>query len=180
MQACPVQPQWRRPFPDRLLAAIRLDATVFEEVEHDREAMAQAVAVVFLSSLAQGLGGIQAPSVATLLIAPMRPQAGVTHIECPPHPISHREFLRELGSHAIRLTLPPGASLQAMHGDAEPRVGTMSPLSVRVAAWRDPSFRRSLEQFRTLGPRSERSSSELEPLAAALTRTLTSYRQGSA
>jgi hypothetical protein len=67
MQACPVQPQWKRPFPDRLLAALRLDATVFEEVERDQEAIAQAAAVIFLSSLAQGLGAIDAPSIPALL-----------------------------------------------------------------------------------------------------------------
>jgi len=67
MQACPVQPQWRRPFPDRLLAAIRLDATVFEEVEHDQEALGQAFWVIVLASLAQGLGGLQASSIPALI-----------------------------------------------------------------------------------------------------------------
>lgn len=67
MQACPVQPQWRRPFPDRLIAAIRLDATVFDEVEHDPDAIGQAFWVIVLASLAQGLGGLQAPSIPALL-----------------------------------------------------------------------------------------------------------------
>lgn len=67
MQACPVQPQWRRPFPDRLLAVLRLDATVFEEVEHDEEAIGQAAAVIFLASLAQGLGAVDAPSIPALI-----------------------------------------------------------------------------------------------------------------
>ena len=67
MQACPVQPQWKRPFPDRLVAALRLDATVFEEVEHDEQAIGQAVAVIFLASFAQGLGAIEAPSIVALL-----------------------------------------------------------------------------------------------------------------
>jgi hypothetical protein len=67
MQACPVQPQWRRPFPDRLVAVLRLDTTVFEEVEHDHEATAQAAAVIALASLAQGLGGLVAPSIPALI-----------------------------------------------------------------------------------------------------------------
>lgn len=67
MQACPVQPQWKRSFPDRLVSAIRLDVTVFDEVEHDRDAIGQAFWVVVLGSLAQGLGGLQAPSIPALL-----------------------------------------------------------------------------------------------------------------
>lgn len=69
MQACPVQPQWRRPFPDRLIAAIRLDATVFEEVEHDEQAIGQAFWVIVLAALAQGMGAIEAPSIPALLVA---------------------------------------------------------------------------------------------------------------
>ena len=67
MQTCPVPPQWKRPFPDRVVAAMRLDATVFEEVEHDEEAMGQAFWVIVLSALAQGLGAIQAPSIPSLV-----------------------------------------------------------------------------------------------------------------
>jgi hypothetical protein len=67
MQACSVPPQWRRPFADRLVGALRLDRTVFEEVEHDHDAMGQAASVIFLASLAQGLGGVAAPSIPALL-----------------------------------------------------------------------------------------------------------------
>ena len=67
MQSCPVQPQFRRPFADRVVAAIRLDATVYEEVEHDEEAMGQAFWVVVLAALAQGIGALQAPSVPALV-----------------------------------------------------------------------------------------------------------------
>jgi hypothetical protein len=67
MQACPVQPQWKRPFADRLVAAIRLDATVYDEVENDPEAIGQAFWVVVLASFAQGLGAIDAPSIPALL-----------------------------------------------------------------------------------------------------------------
>jgi hypothetical protein len=50
-----------------VVAAIRLDATVYEEVEHDEEAMGQAFWVVVLAALAQGLGAIQAPSIPALI-----------------------------------------------------------------------------------------------------------------
>src|SRR5262249_52774654 len=61
--ACPVQPQWRRPFADRLLAVLRLDTTVFEEVEHDRDATVQAGAGVRLAAPAPGAGGLPGASV---------------------------------------------------------------------------------------------------------------------
>ncbi|MBI2089215.1 MAG: hypothetical protein HYT78_10790, partial [Deltaproteobacteria bacterium] len=41
---------------DRLLRAAKLDVTVYEEVEADREAMGQAMGVVVLSSVAAGIG----------------------------------------------------------------------------------------------------------------------------
>jgi len=44
-----------RTFGERLLGALKLDATVFEEVEHDPGALGQAATVVFLASVAQAL-----------------------------------------------------------------------------------------------------------------------------
>ena len=46
----------RRSFGERLWGAIRLDATVYEEVEHTPDAMSQAVAVVALAAVAQTVG----------------------------------------------------------------------------------------------------------------------------
>jgi hypothetical protein len=66
VQSCPVPPQWSRPFPDRLVGALRLDATVFEEVERDEEALGQAAGVIALASLAQALGGVDATSTTQL------------------------------------------------------------------------------------------------------------------
>ena len=43
-------------FVDRMLGAARLDPSAYEEIEHDRSAMPQAIAVVVLSSLASGFG----------------------------------------------------------------------------------------------------------------------------
>jgi hypothetical protein len=67
VQACPVQPRWTRPFPDRLLAVLRFDPSLFQEVERDHDAIGQAVAVVVLAALAQGLGGLQPPSIPALI-----------------------------------------------------------------------------------------------------------------
>lgn len=47
----------RRSFGERLLGALRLDASVFEEVEHDPEALGQAAGVVALAAVANAVGG---------------------------------------------------------------------------------------------------------------------------
>jgi hypothetical protein len=45
-----------RSFGERFVGALKLDAHVYEEVEHDGSALGQAAAVVALAALAQGLG----------------------------------------------------------------------------------------------------------------------------
>ncbi len=45
-------------FQDRIIRAAKLDANLYEEVEADKGAMRQAMAVVVLSSLAAGIGAI--------------------------------------------------------------------------------------------------------------------------
>jgi hypothetical protein len=44
-------------FIDRILRAAKLDVHLYEEVEADKSAMGQAMAIVVLSSLAAGIGG---------------------------------------------------------------------------------------------------------------------------
>jgi len=63
MTATPIN--GRNSFLQRLVGAAALDAAVYEEVEADRGALAQAFAVVVLSSLAAGIGaaGLWEPSV---------------------------------------------------------------------------------------------------------------------
>jgi hypothetical protein len=51
------------PFVARVVRAIRLDTTLFEEVEADRGATLQALAVVVLSSLAAALVAISTPAM---------------------------------------------------------------------------------------------------------------------
>jgi len=48
----------RRSFSQRLRAALQLDATVYEEVEHDPEALGQAAAIVAFAALAAAIGAI--------------------------------------------------------------------------------------------------------------------------
>jgi hypothetical protein len=48
-------PRAKRTFAARLAGALRLDATVYEEVEHDPTAMTQAAGVILLAGIAQGL-----------------------------------------------------------------------------------------------------------------------------
>lgn len=43
-------------FKDRIIRAMRLDVTLYEEVEADKEAIKQAMGVVILSSVAAGIG----------------------------------------------------------------------------------------------------------------------------
>ena len=45
-------------FKDRILGAAKLDAALYEEVEADKSAMPQAMAVVVISSVAAGIGSI--------------------------------------------------------------------------------------------------------------------------
>lgn len=43
-------------FANRIIRAGKLDVTLYEEVEHDKTAMGQAISVIVLSSLAAGIG----------------------------------------------------------------------------------------------------------------------------
>lgn len=47
-----------RPFVERLVAALRLDATLYEEVEHDADALPQAAGVVALAAVAAAVGAL--------------------------------------------------------------------------------------------------------------------------
>ena len=49
----------RRPFVARMIAAARLDVTVYEEVEADSSATGQAAGVVALAAVASGIGSIR-------------------------------------------------------------------------------------------------------------------------
>jgi hypothetical protein len=55
-------------FVDRIMRAAKLDVHVYEEVEADKSAMGQAMSVVALSSLAGGVGFMQAAGLTGLVI----------------------------------------------------------------------------------------------------------------
>lgn len=57
----------QRSFVDRLIGAARLDSSVYEEVEHDRDATGQAAAVVVAGSIAAGVAAIGDLGVAGLI-----------------------------------------------------------------------------------------------------------------
>jgi len=54
-------------FTDRLIRAAKLDVKLYEEVEADRGALGQAMAVVILSSIAAGLGSIAKAGISGIL-----------------------------------------------------------------------------------------------------------------
>ena len=51
-----------RSFTQRMVAAARLDPTVYNEVEHDPQATGQAVGVVAIVAVASALGGFGSPA----------------------------------------------------------------------------------------------------------------------
>jgi len=55
-------------FTDRLVRAAKLDIHLYEEVEADKQAMSQALAVVVLSNIAAGIGSIKGAWMSTLLM----------------------------------------------------------------------------------------------------------------
>lgn len=56
MSTDPVVPAAGRGFVDRVTRALRLEAQLFEEIEHDPSAMGQAAGVVALAAVAAGIG----------------------------------------------------------------------------------------------------------------------------
>jgi len=63
-------------FQNRIIRAAKLDVRLYEEVEADRGAMGQAMAVVVLSSLAAGIGGIRAGGFGGIVIGTVAALAG--------------------------------------------------------------------------------------------------------
>ena len=55
-------------FQERIIRAAKLDVSLYEEVEADKGALPQAMAVVVLSSVAAGLGSIERAGLSAILI----------------------------------------------------------------------------------------------------------------
>jgi len=95
----------QRSFVERLVAALKLEADVYEEVEHDPGALGQAAGVVALGALAQGLayihggfgglvGGVFAGLVGWVLATAIVWAIGVKIMD---HTSDFPELLRTLG-----------------------------------------------------------------------------------
>jgi len=52
---------------DRMIRAAKLDPSVYEEVEHDKDATGQAMTVVIVSSLAAGVGALRQGGISSLV-----------------------------------------------------------------------------------------------------------------
>lgn len=92
-----------RSFGERLLGALRLDATVYEEVEHTPDALGQAAGVVALAAIARSLGvpgeggligGVAAGFVGWLFGTAVIWLVGVKILQ---HSSDFQELLRTLG-----------------------------------------------------------------------------------
>jgi hypothetical protein len=92
----------------RILRAIRLDASLYEEVEHDSSAMGQAIVVVVLSSIAAGIGyaghgigvligGIVAALIRWYIWAYITYFVGTRILPEPQTQADHGELLRTIG-----------------------------------------------------------------------------------
>lgn len=60
-------PAQRRAFGERIVAALKLDATLYEEVEHDPEALGQAAGVVAMAAVATAIGAAGISGMAATL-----------------------------------------------------------------------------------------------------------------
>ena len=97
------------PFFDRIIRAAKLDIHIYEEVEADKSAMGQAMGVVVLSSLAGGLGLIEAAGLTGVVVGTIGALGGwyvwafLTYIigtKLMPEPQTHAdhgELLRTIG-----------------------------------------------------------------------------------
>ncbi len=94
-----------RSFTERIIGAMKLDASVYDEVEHDENALSQAVAVVALGAVAAGIGtagegsggmvaGVVGSVVGWLVSAAFVWFIGVKWME---HTSDYPELLRTLG-----------------------------------------------------------------------------------
>ena len=61
---------------DRMIRAAKLDVNLYEEVEADKDAMGQAMAVVVLSSVAAGIGSVSTAGIKGLVLGTIAALAG--------------------------------------------------------------------------------------------------------
>ncbi len=109
------------PFVDRMIRAAKLDVQVYEEVEADKTAMGQAMAVVVLSSLAGGIGFMQESGLMGLVLGTGASLLGW--------------YIWAFLTYIIGTKLLPEPQTQADHGELLRTIGFSSaPGMIRVLA----------------------------------------------
>ncbi|WP_447971540.1 YIP1 family protein [Nitrospira sp. M1] len=109
------------PFVDRMIRAAKLDVHLYEEVEADKSAMGQAMAVVVLSSLAGGVGFMQHGGLMGLVVGTVGSLIGW--------------YIWALLTYLIGTKLLPEPQTHADHGELLRTVGFSSaPGMIRVLA----------------------------------------------
>jgi len=100
------QPGAHRPFGERFVAALKLDASVYEEVENDPDALPQAAGVVALAAVAGAIGMAGVTGAGGLLSGLVAPFLGwlvwtalvwVIGVQAFKHTSDFGELLRTLG-----------------------------------------------------------------------------------
>ena len=108
-------------FVDRMIRAAKLDVQVYEEVEADKTAMGQAMAVVVLSSLAGGIGFMQESGLMGLVLGTGASLLGW--------------YIWAFLTYIIGTKLLPEPQTQADHGELLRTIGFSSaPGMIRVLA----------------------------------------------
>lgn len=96
----------QRSFAERLWGALRLEASVYEEVEHDSEALGQAAGVIALGAVAQGLASVGVGGLGALVAAVVFAFVAwfvdtaivwAIGVKAMSHTSDYRELLRTLG-----------------------------------------------------------------------------------
>jgi len=106
-------------FKDRIIRAAKLDVSLYEEVEADKGAMAQAMGVVILSSIAAGLGSITKGGVGGILMGTVTALIGW--------------FIWAYLTYLIGTKLLPEAQTKADYGELLRTIGfSSSPGLIRV------------------------------------------------
>ncbi|MBW1849263.1 MAG: YIP1 family protein [Deltaproteobacteria bacterium] len=107
-------------FIDRIIRAAKLDISVYEEVEADKESLGQAMAVVALSALAAGIGNIGRAGFSGILIGMIAALLGW--------------YIWAYITYFIGTKLLPEPQTKADHGELLRTIGfSASPGFIRVA-----------------------------------------------
>ncbi|MFW6428645.1 MAG: YIP1 family protein [Desulfosalsimonas sp.] len=108
------------PFTDRMIRAAKLEPALYEEVEADKGALGQAMAVVVISSVAAGIGAISVQGVSGVVIGTITALIGW--------------YVWAFLTYIIGTKLLPEPQTQADHGELLRTIGFASaPGIIRIA-----------------------------------------------